>query len=485
MMLRFALILIMVSALVSCKNSGDQDAVAVSVIGAKPKLIDPNQTQFDSPSAVLTASLAQGLVRFDSSGQIIPGLAESWAVTDDGLSYIFRMKRAVWSDGRKVNARDVARGLNAVLAPNSANRIKQLLGNVTEIVAMTEWVIEIRLSSPQPYFLQLLAQPDMAILNQGKGSGPYRVEKSFPNSITLRPVPLPDQPVEEDDARLTTLERRVRGESSALAIARFVRGDVSLVLGGSFDNLPLVQAAAIREQQFKRDITPGLFGLAVTRTSTLLRDKDMRRALAMGIDRQTLLGRFGLGNWMPLETLLPAPLSNTTGQYFPEWSELNLASRRARARELVDRVGKRGVGAIQVAILLPNGPGGRLLFEQIAADWSALGVKTVRASAMQNADLILLDSVAAYRDPHWYFVQLGCDRPVLCSAEAETAMKEAQQANNAEDRLAAYGRADRALVDTQMYIPLATPVRWSLAQPRLTGFLENGFGHHPLDRLIR
>jgi oligopeptide transport system substrate-binding protein len=482
----FTLLSVILLATASCRDASDQNAVAVSVIGAKPRLADPNRMALDAPVAVVTSAVAQGLVRFDASGQIITGLAESWAVTDDGLSYIFRIKRALWSDGRKITAREVAAGLNAVVRGDSSNRIKSYLKNVTEIVAMTEWVVEIRLSSAQPYFLQLLAQPEMAILGQGKGSGPYRIHKSFPNAVTLRPAPLPDQPADEiDDASLALLERRVRGEGAASAVARFRRDQAALVLGGNFDNLPLVQAANIREQQFKRDNTPGLFGFVVSRTSTLLRDKDMRRALAMGIDRPRLLSRFGLGNWQATDTLLPGPLAPNTGQYFPEWSELNMASRRARGRELVTRVAKRGIGEVQVSVFLPNGPGGRLLFGQIAADWSALGVKTVRAPSAAQADLILIDSVAAYRDLSWYFAQLSCDRPILCSEEADAAMSDALKAENAADRISAYSRADRALVDSQIYLPLAAPIRWSLAHPRLTGFFDNGFGHHPLDRLFR
>ena len=46
------------------------------------------------PSRVLLQSTAQGLVRFDASGQIEPGLAERWIVIDNGMSYIFRLRDA-------------------------------------------------------------------------------------------------------------------------------------------------------------------------------------------------------------------------------------------------------------------------------------------------------------------------------------------------------------------------------------------------------
>ena len=57
----------------------------------------------------MRVNLAQGLVRFDGAGQVEPGLAERWNVSDDGLSYIFRLASGEWPDGRKIMARDVAR----------------------------------------------------------------------------------------------------------------------------------------------------------------------------------------------------------------------------------------------------------------------------------------------------------------------------------------------------------------------------------------
>ena len=58
---------------------------------------------------MLLANVAQGLVRFDSAGNIVGGLAERWNVSDDGLSYIFRLASTEWPDGRKITAQQVAR----------------------------------------------------------------------------------------------------------------------------------------------------------------------------------------------------------------------------------------------------------------------------------------------------------------------------------------------------------------------------------------
>src|SRR5687768_15234245 len=95
-------------AAAACQPSGDE-AVDVTLIGEEgPAITDPASGELSLPNEVLLANVAQGLVRFDAHGQIEPGLAERWNVSDDGLSYIFRLASGDWPDGRQINARDVA-----------------------------------------------------------------------------------------------------------------------------------------------------------------------------------------------------------------------------------------------------------------------------------------------------------------------------------------------------------------------------------------
>ena len=85
-------------------HSGTTDVI---VIGDTPAVVDPAAGPLTEPQAVLLSGVAQGLVQFDAAGQIVPGLAERWNVTDDGLSYIFRLQSAEWPDGAKVTAQSL------------------------------------------------------------------------------------------------------------------------------------------------------------------------------------------------------------------------------------------------------------------------------------------------------------------------------------------------------------------------------------------
>lgn len=472
-------------SLPGCTDNRADEAVSVSVIGGKAHVADPNRAPLDASASVLAGALTQGLVSYDAAGQIEPALAESWVVTDDGLSFIFRIKRAQWSDGVAVNAREVARSLRQSIAAGSNNRLKPLFGAVTEIVAMTDWVIEIRLNTPQPLLLQLLAQPEMAILRGGRGTGPYRIHRRFPNSLTLRPALPPGQKAEDvSEEVLARRERRIRGEDGARAVTRFEKGGAALVLGGTFDTLPFAQAAGLPQGQLRRDPGMGLFGLVAMRSSTIAGDRDMRRALAMAIDRERLLGRFRANGWLPTETLLTAPIGGERAT--PAWMELDDEDRILRARATV--AGWRALAnntPVTVRIGIPKGPGGRLLFAQLAADWRAIGVRAVHVAPGEASDFKLIDNVAPYGGNLWTLARFSCGQISLCSDVADAALADIRRSVDLQARVDALKKADRALVDAQIFIPIATPLRWSLVTPRLRGYADNAFAIHALNRLGR
>src|SRR3546814_11482325 len=103
---------------------------------------------------------------------------------------MFRLREGKGAKGRKVTAEDVAEILRDYLAPASRHVLKDDFPEVDTIKAMTDAVIEIRLSVPQPALLELLAQPSMAIVNKGMGWGPMRAPKAG-NAVLLSPVPDP------------------------------------------------------------------------------------------------------------------------------------------------------------------------------------------------------------------------------------------------------------------------------------------------------
>ncbi len=467
-------------ALASCSGR-DDGPISVAIIGTSTKMPDPALGQSTAASRLLLGATAQGLVSFDASDQVEPALAERWIVTDDGLSYIFRVRDARWSDDQPVTSVDVVNSLKRSLAASGKHPFKGLFTNVTAIIPMTGQVVEIRLKSPEPNFLQLLAQPEMAILRSGGGSGPYGIHSRRDGVIRLRPRPDPEA-IEEPGEEVPIDENedlRVRAEPADMAIARFINGDVRYVTGGTYAELPLARAADVEAGRFQRDPAFGLFGLVVTSNSELLNNGDLRLALSLAVDREALVRSFGVADWPSTISILPASLDSGAAPAALAALQLPVGERRARAAGLVPAAARSST----IKVALPSALGGRLLFAQLAADWRRIGINAVRVMPGEAADLILIDEVAPVSSAVWYLDHLACRAGQRCSEEVQTLFKEALAETDPALRMDKIARADAALVATNNYIPLALPMRWSLVGANLTGWRRSAFSVHALDEL--
>ena len=468
-------------AVTGCSDTRNDSPVAVSVIGQAFAPADPDRQPLGPAEATLIMATAQGLVRFDAAGQIEPGLSIRWAISDDGLSYTFRLGRFPGID-----ANLVARRLRARLGKTSHNPLKPLLGAIDEIVAVTPEVVEIRLSSPRANLLELLAQPEMAIIGPQGGTGPFAMEPADAGPLHLTPA-IPHDAGEEEAQAAHRPERQVllRAETAAHAIARFQMGRSDLVLGGRFTDIPLIRAARLRNRTLRIDPVTGLFGFAVVDRAGFIGAGENRRALAMALDRARIAAAFGLSDLQMIGGIVPNGAPDLTQPAQPGWTDADLATRRKAAADAVAfwRAGNPDQPA-RVRIAMPRGFGARLLFAHIRADWRAIGVEAVRVDETADAELRLIDAVAPSHSASWYLRRFTCDRNRLCSEAADAALAAARAAPDAAARSAHLADADLRLVELTPYIPIAQPLRWSLVNERLTAFQPNVRGVHPLNHLL-
>jgi oligopeptide transport system substrate-binding protein len=473
--------------LAGCGLFGANDPVQVAVIGSLYATPDPLTGPLSAPNSALLAASAQGLVSIDAEGQTDVGLAERWTVTADGLSYIFRIREAEWSNGRTVTAQDVARLLGRYVDPAGRHPMRANFGDVESIRAMTDQVIEIRLKRPQSHLLELLAHPSMSLPNRGRGWGPLEARRGK-GSIML--VPLPDPLAEDPDAAREAVEDpslwvELRGTSAAMAIARYDVGDVDGVFGGRFADFPVYIGSQIPRSRLVVDPVPGLFGLAVVNSSGFLANDRNRDAISMAIDRDRLIGAFGLDEWTPQLSLRLSQRLRTpdAAPVLPSWVQNSQDARRAQAASIVTdyKAGGRTIAPLRIA--LPRGPGSRILFAWLAADLQAIGLKAQRVGLTDAADLRLIDEVSPADDPIWAFRRLSCSTAISCNRDADKLITSAATTIDPEDRARKLAEAEAIMVRYAAWIPLATPLRWSVVSPRLNGVRANNRGEHPLNRL--
>lgn len=480
--MRLWLALLCLALLGSCGPSNGGGPVGIAVIGTSDSLFQQGVRR--SPAAQhLRAATAEGLVSLDAGGQVVPALAERWIVTDDGLSYIFRLRDGNWPGGGEITAPEVRGLLRGSIARLRGTSLGIDLDKVSDIRAMTGRVIEVRLTGPMPDFLRLLAQPELGFVKNSRGAGPMvmsRKDKAGAARLSALPPEARGLPAREDwEAIARPLQ--IEALPAKKAVEAFSRGDVDLVLGGTIVDFPLAEAGPLSRGTIQVDPAFGLLGLVVRSDRGVLADPARREALSMAIDRAALIQPFGLGGWQASTWIVPP------GQYveppYPaeRWQDMSLEQRRQTAAARI-RAWSAGSGReVKVRLGLPAGPGSDLLYQELARAWGAIGVTVQRVAPGRNADLELRDTVARYFSPRWYLNQFNCSLGAgLCSPEADALVRRSLTERDLAARHKILAEAHEALIAREVYIPLGAPVRWSLVRGSVSNYLANQWGLHPL-----
>lgn len=478
----------LLATLTNC-GSKDTSSFALAVI-AQPS--DPTQAVVEPSLALqLTRSaIAEGLVSLDEQGRVVPALADRWIVTDDGQSYIFRLRDGEWRDGTPLTAKSAKDALDAAMRSQRRTTLALDLAAVEEVRMMAGRVVEIRLYRPMPYFLQLLAQPEFGLTRAKQGNGPMALDRTGTVSrftpIEPSRLGLPEVPDWDRRTRRLTMSEL----PAAKAVERFNEGKVDLVLGGRIQDFPLTSSVGILRGTIQLDPAIGLFGLQVANDRGFLGDPRNREALALAIDRAALIAPFGVSGWTPATRLISPGLEGDLGTNGERWTDQPLDQRRAVAAQRVrDWRGAQGQGddaagvgtAPMVAIWLPAGPGSDLLFQRLSSDFTSIGVSSVRARTFAAADLRLIDDIARFPRARWFLNRLSCAaRRGLCDAEVDAIVAGAARVVDASQRSAVLGEAEARLTQANLFIPFGTPIRWSLVRGNVSGFASNAAAWHPL-----
>ena len=462
----------------SCGKSVDNRRVRVTVIEDNPGAYRVSGAPLRTGPAMLRAAVAQGLVSFGSDGEIRPALAQRWIVTDDGLSYIFRLADLRWNDGGTVDAAGVAVALRARMRELRGSRFAGDLAAIKQVVPMTGDVIEVRLTEIKPSLLNILAQPELGLVYDGAGSGPLKA-LALDGVTQLKHR----SPAASGEATLKEPLIAIADLRPAEAMIQFANGQSDLVVNGRFQHLALLEASDVDQGRISFDPVTGLFGLLVVHQDGFLSQPENREAIAMAIDRPKMLTAFEKFVWRESTTISPIELQNRARIGRPSWAALDNPTRQKGARARVaEWIATHGpVQPLRVA--MQQGAGARILFAYLKADLNRIGLDARQVKQGDAADLMLIDEVADYDSPLWYLSRLSCHRVAVCSKEADALQEEARAAETLGKRKQLLGEAERLMTVHSGYIPIAMPVRFALVRNGLKGFQPNYRGWHNLQFL--
>ncbi len=464
--------------LAGCTQGIDNNRLRADVIEDSPREIAVSRMPLSPASAYLRGATAQGLVAFDAEGRVVPALASRWIITDDELGYIFRLQKTRWNNNREVSSDEVASALRLRIGELRKTRFGAELSKVDRVLPMTGKVVEIRLTAPVPNLLELLAQPEFGLIHKANGSGPMIAERISGNLQLRNRKEAVDGSIELDEKRVT-----LATYMPSQALARFTQQQTDLVLNGRFEHLPLLTATEGNGAGTRFDAVPGLFGLMFVADGPFLSNAANREAIAKAIDRPRLLTSFKITEWRETLTLAPETLRNREQIPRPDWANLNMQERKSVARSTIAEWEAANGQVRPLRIAMPRGTGSRIAFARIRSDLATIGLDAERVTYAQPADLILIDRVADVSSPGWYLEQLSCNTTPVCSSKADQLLDEARKATTREERIQLWGEAERELIATRNFIPIANPLRWSLVRDGLLGFAQNPRGWHPLQYL--
>jgi ABC-type oligopeptide transport system substrate-binding subunit len=477
-------ILLSALALAACgRNDG---AVEVAFIDTPEQLFDDG-LRLSAGAQHLRAATDAGLVALDAQGGVVPALADRWIVTDDGRSFIFRLRDGSWPDGRPLTAESARAALAERLRALRGTSLGLDLAPIAEVRAMAGRVVEIRLSSPVPMLLQLLAQPELA-LERGDGSSGEMVFVRRGDRALLSMKPPAERGVpEEPDWQEWVRAIDLRAASPGEAIALFDDGELDIVLGGRLTWLPLADTGPLSRGTVRLDPAIGLFGLRVRRAEGLLASEQGREAIAMALDRPQLVAPFNIGGWIPTTRVVAPSLPNDPGYVGERWSERSIEDLRAVAAGRVTAWRRANGGEeARLALAMGEGPGLDLLFRELGSQLAAIGVRLDRVGESEPSDLVLVDRVARYAEPRWFLNQFNCSLGGgMCDSNADLLVEQAMAEIDPVARATLIAEAEAALTLLNIYIPFGSPLRFSLVRSGVDAFVANPWAFHPLPPLAQ
>jgi ABC-type transport system substrate-binding protein/class 3 adenylate cyclase len=472
------------------------------------------------PDIQLNMQLFDRLVEAWPEQTIVPSLAESWEIADDGLRYVFHLREGLaWSDGTPLTANDIEYGVKRVLNPDQPGAsvsVYFVLENGEDyylrrnsdasrigVRALDDRTVEFRLVAPAPYFMSVVNRPDggpqprQSIERDGNAwvepdrqvvSGPFRQLERTPERLVL---------VRNDayDGARTGNVGRVEYVRAQADDARelFERGELDLVR--------VMYTPQTADHVRSGGEAPGpltwLAYLGFDHSNPLLGDVELRRALSQAIDRDALDAACPLNLVAATGGVVPPALHGHTPEIAPRLDP-------GRAREHL----ARSKAAAGTELVLGGQDVWEPLLDVVAEGWrDVLGLdvqldlwpsvqsaasegRALAGAPLERAPIAVLGWLPGYPDPE-YMLRLLLHSNALTNAGRYTdshfddLIERARRARSDRERLELFHAADRyAVTDGIGLIPLVYGRSTAFLQPWVKGWWEFAKSSAPYADLV-
>ena len=484
--------------------------------GTEPQSLDP-QIATGVPEHHVISAVMEGLVLKDRKTlEPRPGVAKTWDISNDGRVYTFYLREnAKWSNGDAHTAHDYVwswwRALQTALGNQYAymlfpikNAKRYYDGETSDfsdvgVKAIDNRTLQVTLTNPTPYFLQLLDHYSLFPVHQATiekfgradergtrwsyegnlvGNGPYKLEEWKIN----RHITVTKNPYYWDEGNVSINSIVFKPVDNAVTEERMFRaGALHVTSSIPADKIAIYQEKSAPELK----ITPylGTYFYRLNINTPQLQDKRVRRALGMAIDRKQLVDNITKGGQIPAYTMTPP---GTMG-YFPE-STLNFDPEAAK-RLLAEAGYPNGEGFPPIEILYNTNEGHRKIAVALQEMWKNylnIDIKLLNQEwkvylATESAGDYQISRggwIGDYVDPNNFLDMFLCNggnnRTGWCNEEYDRLILEvAPSQSSHEQRLKIFQQAETMLLEDMPIIPVYTYTSIKLLHPSVRNFDDN------------
>lgn len=486
--------------------------------GGDPSSLDPHKLSGDWENRI-AGDIFEGLVTENRSAEPIPGQAESWTISDDGLVYTFTLREGIrWTDDTPVTAGDFAFALQRLMDPATAAEYAYLQypiknaeainsGELTDmsqlgVRAIDDRTLEITLEQPTPYFIGALthytAFPVPQHVVEAKGSDWVKIDNIVTNG-PYKPidwVPGSHVTTEKNESYYDAANVSIDGvkffvlEDESAALKRYRAGEFHILTEFPTDQYEWMQENLPGQAQ----VAPfaGLYYYTINNAKPPFDNADVRQALSMAINREVIGPQIlGTGE-LPAYSWVPPGMANYGAPAEATWKDLPYGEKLAEAKALLSGAGFSPENPLKLQLRYNTNENHKRIAVAVAAMWKPLGVEVelyntetkVHYDELQNGilDVARAGWLADYNDADNFLNLLKSSVPYnygrYNNPEFDKLMDEANATTDAAAREQLLKQAERLAMDESAAIPIYYYLSRNVVSPKVKGFVNNAFDIH-------
>lgn len=508
-------------------GTADANSVTINIASEPPELNSILTT--DSTAISILRDTMQGLTVLDQENNAVPGVAESWTISDDGLVYTFKLRQdSKWTNGDPVTAKDfyfaISTHFTAETAANYASTWAPYIKGANEYLngkakledvglkVVDDYTFEITLARPCTYFLSICAFPSFLPVNEkayneigatayGKDAdkivtnGPYKVEKwihedsvvltkdtSFWDSASYSSIP--------------TINMKMISESNA-ALNAFQAGEVDMI-GLSGEQVKLMQSEGITAPKYE-DGSPGYIEFNIVREGAngkALAQKEVRQALTLALDVQSYITNIAQNSNLVANSFTPNVVLGADGKYGDKLGEILKRPTDGNYADIKkmfeDGLAKAGVAAtdLKLSILTDEGDSAQKMCAFFQQQWKDnLGIDVavnqrpfksrLADQSSGNFDMCFALWGPDYNDAMTYLDMFitngGNNHTGWSNAEFDELIESAYNEVDATKREGTLIEAEKLLLEEMPIGPVYHRVRDFICSDKLSGVVRTAF----------